>query len=668
MLLSDMIKIGMPIINSNMTIMERVQLLTDVGKDEVKNFYGNIFLIEINNNEADFHFYSLQNEKEGTVNLNDAIGLPITLPSGGNPLLAQGVYPIPCYPMYNPHIKQFTNIEKTTKMIQDRLIRTISYLDMDKSTLQQKAEMLAKCLNDQAVKFITEEKQLGILIIVDYSLDLFSSEKSSEKIFIKNSKQTNKNIFIHIDQVISNIIESRYREAKELGFEKNGVSTISNESSDELVSAYNKSWLWLSPTWEPPKSIYWGKADWVKGIRLNRKEYEAYFYGSQFLKQVQTPIHPSVLKEMFAPTSSVEAKKHMNPTSFDTIYGIPYFLPLTDSDPVEMFTKYQSLKTRTEAKEIKESDLQLEIISGLQKKIIRDATDDYRITIIYYSGNLNRGDIHIRGQIEDVIPSVAQKVQSILKRLNGRILKQTANLLHIPENQHYYQSFKVKYLPTLLSNAYGPGYIWTSMSKVLHQQPIGIGRVTKQANRRMSELANKNDHWGIRHELLFYHLFVHFYKEYHTNILNRKERTMNIQEWEEILNRYISKELTSSDVNTVAKVGFISGCLVQQFERSYRVKTGKAYLDTRIMRFGSKLTPEMIWKNGLLRMEELHKQWDLKIKGNFMHALSITLPSFIDLNDNQLLTKEKDEFMTMFWSGYLMLPKMSKEEVKNVSE
>src|SRR5699024_12815040 len=98
----------------------------------------------------------------------------------------------------------------------------------------------------------------------------------------------------------------------------------------------------------------------------------------------------------------------------------------------------QNLKTRTEAKEIKESDLQLEIISGLQKKIIRDATDDYRITIIYYSGNLSRGDIHIRGQIEDIVPSAAQKVQSILKKLNGRYLKKIANLLNIPEKQYAY--------------------------------------------------------------------------------------------------------------------------------------------------------------------------------------------------------------------------------------
>lgn len=647
---------------------ERIQLLTDVGKNEVKNFYGNIFLIELDNKVADFHYYSLQDKENDSVNLNYAIGLPITLPSGGNPIHAQGIYPIPCYPMYNRHLKEFRDIHKTTKMIYDRLIRTVPYLNVEKNILSQKAEILAKCLKHKTSEFIIEERQLGILMIVDYSLDLFSTEKNSSNIFIKDCKRTNKKIFINPDQIISNIIESRFQEAKELGTETNSVSTISNEISDQLVSAYNKSWLWLSPTWKSPKSIYWSNKDWTKGIRLNRKDYKAYFYGSQFLKQIQTPIHASVLKEMFAPTNSVEAKKHMNPTSFETIYGIPYFLPLTNSDPIEVFTKYQNLKTRTEAKEIKESDLQLEIISGLQKKIIRDATDDYRITIIYYSGNLSRGDIHIRGQIEDIVPSAAQKVQSILKKLNGRFLKKIAHLLNIPEKQYAYTSIKVRYLPTLLSNAYGPGYIWTSMNKVLHQRTIGISRVIKKSYRRISELANKNDLWGIRHELLFYHLFVVFYQQYNAIILNREESIMNIQEWEEILNRYTTSELTHEDVDTVPKVGFISGCLVQQFERSYWMKAGKNYLDTRVMRFGSKLTPEMIWKNGLLRMGELHKQWDLKLRNNFMYALSLILPSFIDLNNSHLLTKEKDEFMTMFWSGYLMFSQTKKEDELNVSE
>ncbi|MBM7715522.1 hypothetical protein JOC94_002510 [Bacillus thermophilus] len=664
MLLSDIIRIGKPLIDSDMSLQERIQLLSDVGKEEAKNFYGNVFVVVLDGQGANLHYRTFQDEENGPVQLDAAIAMPITIPSGGNPLNAQGIYPIPCYPLYDKHIKQISDDKKTFKLVHDRLVKTVPYFDTDQEELAKKSKIIADCLVEEATKFVREEKQLGVLFILDCSLELFEPAQEQGYLEIKVHNSSAENHFMNPQKLTANIIEARFQEAKELGSEKNAISTISNMSSEEVVSAYNKSWLWLSPTWEAPRSIYWEKKEWTKGIRLNRKEYEAYFYGAQFLKQVQTPIRAGVLKEMFAPTFSVEAKQNMRPTSFETIFGIPYFLPLTNLEPTELYTKFQNLKTRYESKDAHPNDLQLEIISGLQSKIMRNVSDDYRITIIYYSGILNRGDIHLRAQIEDVVPSIAQKVQKIVQDIERRQLRYIAHLLHIPEEQTAYTHFKVKHLPTLLSNAYGPGYLWTSMEKVLHGRPIGIERVTKQATRRMTELANKRDFWNIRFELLFYHLFLAFYQMYYSEILHEGKGDTDVKEWKEMIDRYTNGILTEDDVNSTEKVGFIAGCLVQQFERSYRRKLGKSYLDTRVMRFGSKLTPEMVWKNGLIEMEGLSKRRDLGISDNYRKALAIILPAMIRLKKNNLLTKEKDEFMTMFWSGYLMLPK--KEEKNGV--
>ncbi|PWA13096.1 hypothetical protein DCC39_02915 [Pueribacillus theae] len=668
MLLSDIIKIGKPIVESPMPIIERIQLLTDFGKEEVKNFYGHIFLIEIGRDNTGFQFKQFQDEKNGPVDLKKACGIPITLPSGGNPLHAQGVYPIPCYPMYDPHIKNFTDEKKTKKMVHDRLVRTIPYMDQDEKTLEKKVDLITNMLVNEASKYVTEEKQLGVLVILDLSLNIYSNESKEESLFISTSAMDNGSIYIQSSAIFSNIIEARFLEAAELGSENERVSTISNEPSEKVVSAYNKGWLWLSPTWEMPRSIYWKEKEWTKGIRLNRKEYEAFFYGTQFLKQVQTPLHASMLKEMFAPIQNVEAKKNMRPTSFEAIYGIPYFLPLLNKDSIEVYEKFKVLKNRYEEQNMKESDLQLEIISGVQKRMIPELTDDYRLTIIYYSGTMSRGDIHIRGQIEDVVPSVAYQVQRIIKKNVNTLLNRVADQLSIPENQLQFARFKVSHLPTLLSNAYGPGYIWSMMQAVLHREPIGLERVTKQTSRRINELANKEEYWNLRYELLFYHLFIEFYKQYYETVLKEKEGKLSMQQWESILQRYLNGELQSEDLDSTEKIGFVTGCLLQQFERSYRAKTGKSYVDTRVMRFGSKLTPEMIWKNGLLRMQELQKQWDFGIKSNYNHALSLVLPSMIAMKEKQAFTKEKDEFMTMFWSGYLMLPKVKKEETANESK
>ena len=666
MLLSDIIKIGQPLIESDMPAIERVQLLTDFGKEEVKNFYGNIFIVEIDDNRASLQFKQFQDEPNGPVNLEKAQGIPITLPSGGNPLHAQGIYPIPVYPLYDRHINEFLDEEKTRKYVYDRLIRTVPYMEQ-KEKIDRLTDQVVNVLVNEAVKYVAEDKQLGILVIVDQSLKLYTNQEQENTFFIADSKLTNHPIFIHSDKVIENIIEARFLEATELGSIENEVSTISNELSEQLVSAYNKGWLWLSPTWDMPRSIYWKDDEWIKGIRLNRSEYEAFFYGTQILKQIQTPLQSLVLKEMFAPIQNVEAKKNMRPTSFETIYGIPYFTPLTKGRPPEIFEKFKVLKEIKRAEDISDNDLHLELLSGIQGKTIPDLTDEYRLTIIYYSGILQRGDIHIRGQIEDIVPSVAYELQRIIKKLVKRPFLQIAQKLNIPEDQLQYTRFKVSHLPTLLSNAYGPGYIWSTLQAVFHRKPISLKRVTKQTSRRLNELANKEDYWSMRHELLFYLTFLKFYKEYFSRVLKEKEGTDNMEQWEELIESYLGGRLRAEDLNTTEKIGFITGCLLRQFERSYRAKTGKGFLDTRVMRFGSKLTPEMIWKNGLLRVQELQKQWDLGIKENFHHALALVLQGMISLKDSQALTKEKDEFMTMFWSGYLMLQKAVKEEVENVS-
>lgn len=641
-----------------MSTEQKIELLTDVAKTEVKNYYRHIFLVERKSNSYKLQFFSLQDEEGKEVDLDVAINIPVTLPSGGNPLHAQGIYPIPCYPMYERHINEFADVQKTSKMILDRLLKTVPYQAEDKDDLSVRAELIARLLNTKGMKYVTDERQLGILAVVDHDLPLFACTEGCKRFRDSLFKDEG----IHIDKkiLVENILEARFQEAKELGFERKAISTISNKETELAVSAYNKSWLWLSPTWEMPRSIYWKKSEWTKGIRLNKEEYAAFFFGTQFLKQVQTQLHASLVKEMFAPVHNAEAKKHMNPTSFEQIYGIPYVTPLLDQAPDNLFTTFNALR-RYHGEEYSSTDLQLEIIAGLERRFLPDIRDNLRLSIVYYSGNLARGDIHIRAFIEDVVPSIAMKIQNIVKRLK-RSLQDYANLLQLSTEQTKYTLFKISYLPSLLSNAYGPGYVWSIMNAVLHRREIELDRVTQKTNKRLTELANKGKFWDIRNELLFYHLFRMFYYQYYVNVIGMEEGNKQMEDWAPLLKRYLSADLKEEDFNNTEKIGFLSGCLIQQFERSYFAKTRKPFLETRIMRFGSKLTPEMIWKNGLLKSQELRKQWDLGIRKNYDVALAYILPAILKLNNSQLLAKEKDKYMTMFWSGYLMLPKVKEEE------
>lgn len=68
-------------------------------------------------------------------------------------------------------------------------------------------------------------------------------------------------------------------------------------------------------------------------------------------------------------------------------------------------------------------------------------------------------------------------------------------------------------------------------------------------------------------------------------------------------------------------------------------KTGKDFVKQRVMKFGSKLTPAMIWKNGLLRCEELAQQWSMKLGSNFRPMLAQTLLGFLE-KEQELIPKK----------------------------
>lgn len=81
--------------------------------------------------------------------------------------------------------------------------------------------------------------------------------------------------------VLELIREAKVQEATEPGGDTNQISTFTNKRSDRVVSLYNKSWLWLAPTWEMPRSIYWGKDEWIKGIKVDPESCEYFYYGTQ---------------------------------------------------------------------------------------------------------------------------------------------------------------------------------------------------------------------------------------------------------------------------------------------------------------------------------------------------------------------------------------------------
>lgn len=661
MLAESIIRIGRPIKNSDMSCRDRIRLLTDVSSENCKNFFRYVFLIELAEQGIGFQLMELGDmetkEKKETfkVDAKKNVAFPIFYPNGGNPLHAQGIYPLPCYLVYDPHIKSMGNKEEFKKeFLLPRLNSTLGYINLAAAERAALADRVAEFLAPLASDLIMEEKQLGVMMIFDQRLSVFQKQqarKEDEQFLWINESPLTPGYHLHVDaeEILKRISEAKFDEAAELGQATNAVSTFSNRIADKVVSIYNKSWLWLSPTWEAPRSIYWSDDEWTKGISVDKENYTAYLYGVQFLKGIQVPISSAVLKEMFAPVTSVEAKKMMSLDSFDSIYGIPLVLPLTDGDSRQLFTKYRRMLKKDNEKQ-SDSDLHLKVLAGIDR-LVPAMEDTYRLTLLYYSGDLSRGNMHIRAVIEDVIPSVAGNIEKILGDLARRETNRIQEAFGVKEQSVY----RTQSLPSLLANAYGPGYIWESLRAVFHKEPLRLERLRMATARKLNELANKEDRWQMVQELIFYYSFLYFLKQYEEMVLHKQEGVNILADWDEFKILYAQGGLELSHVKNVEHLGFAAGLLLKQFSNSYYQKTGKDFVKQRVMKFGSKLTPEMVWKNGLLRCEELAQQWSMNLGSNFRPVLAQTLLGFLE-KEKELIT-EKDTFMTAFWSGYLLYKK-----------
>ena len=665
MLVESIIRVGRPIIQSNLSNEQRIRWLTDTDSANCKNFFQNVFLVEIDKEKIDYHYIVL-GSWEGKNFVVDQLrnkAYPILYPQGGNPLHAQGVYPAPCYLMYGRHIMAMKDPETfACEVILPRLKSTISYRENNEEKLMSIATRAAKIIASNYGNFISEDNQLGILYIYDHALPIYqimSERKTDDKryFWIAESKlKDGQHLYIDSDKCIEGIIEAKFAEAKTLGYEKNAISTFTNKREAEVSSIYNKFWLWLSPTWEMPRSIYWAADGWTNGIKIDRENYQAFLYGSQFLKQITVPISSGILKEMFAPTMNVEAKKHMKPTSFERIYGVPIVLPLVSGDSEQLYDKYQRMLKQQDKSE---SDIHLELLAGIDK-VIPETGDEYRLIILYYSGDLSRGDIHVRMVIEDIIPSVAMKLQKIMKDLDRKHIIDIHKAFGSKSEENRY--FRTRSLPSMLANAYGPGYVWSTLQAVFHRQTLSINRLYQSTAMKLNELANKEDHWGMVDELIFHHAFVHFYREYHREVLKSEKEVKSMSDWVQLLEKYQTGQITIDHLRTAEELGFVTGLLLKQFSNSYHHKTDKDFIKHRVMKFGSKLTPEMVWKGGVMRCEELAAQWDMKLAGNFYRVLPHVLLALLDAGKQNLLSRDKDEFMTAFWSGHLMYRKPKEED------
>lgn len=654
---------------------DRIRLLTDVASENCKNFFQHVFVVETDGERMSAFGMEVggkvgDGKKQSfQVEADHSVSFPIIYPNGGNPLHAQGVYPLPCYLLYDPHLKSMRDTAAfASQYLVPRLRNTVAYGDRSEEERVRFAERLANTLHKVAERRITQDKQLGILMIADIRLPEFrrlsGRQTSGEWLAIRESDlEPGSHLHLNLPLALDRIAEAKFREAADLGELRAGaVSTFTNAPAVHVVSVYNKSWLWLSPTWEMPTSIYWKDTDYVKGIRLDRLSYDRFVYGTQLLKQLISPIQSAVLKEMFAPVNNAEIKSFMKASSFEEIHAAPFVLPLLDEQYENTYEMLETLLGKGGSSDPTSDMLQLKMIAGIEKamRMPQDKGHEFRLTVLYFSGDLSRGYMHIRAVIEDVIPSVARDLERIVEALSRDAAPKVQRMLGMqqlsPQVANRYGS-----LPALLANAYGPGYVWTATQAAFHRQPLSTDRMYRWIAMRLAERANKKEFWGIREELVYLFVLREFFHKYEQTILQQKEGVEPLSAWRDLIAKYHAAALTEEDLRSIDALAFVTGLLTRQFSNSYYVKTTKAFVEHRIMRFGTKLRARDIWTKGVEVMKPLSLQWDLGLSESYHKALPLVAIGLVEAERSNRLADEEDAFLTMFWAGHEMYQKPDKE-------
>ncbi len=667
MIVEDLIRMGRPLIDGDMDAKETLRLISDAQSIGVKNFYRHVLLAEISEKVGVSHQVWGQEEKQGkkvdfVPDVERALGAPFVLPQGGNPIYPQGVYGVAAYPCYEKHMQGFSeSAENVSNFLQGRLKKTPA-MEFDEDIIEKVAFKVHQTVLNEIQP---EKKLLGVLILSDMRREDTAyrySERDSES-HIGHSRLF-PDMFIQPDhsRVLDLFWIAKLQEGKEKGTRK-GVCTLCLKESS-LVTIYCKSWPWYLPTWTCPLPQGGNEKMMVEGIASCPECYKALVYGACLFEKFTRPIQALLTREIFSPVSDREgirqtARKNLN--DLPTIRGSGLLLPILDRifeddvDQREEFAENIEAMLKPPSKDGLMLDRYIDSVTGFDCFLPEEVNPhDYRLSLIYYSGDPGKGDIHLRAYIEDVIPSTVKRLQEIA----GKVSRMAIELFQVlfpkaNEGQMEYYRSRYRSLPFMLARGYGGPYVWDQLQAILHRQSLGLRRPIRNVAERLRSVTPRypDSLNEIREEVFFYLIFLKFWTQYQYKLLNRGGQDMAMRPWKELLQVVFEHPVEQIQLESSAELGFACGAVMRQFSRQYYAVTKKDYLKQRVLTFGSNLTPDKVWRQGLKQIFEVEPRYkELKLSRDYFQRLGVVLTEYDRLK--QETERSKDEFMASFWSGH----------------
>lgn len=672
MFIENLIRVGMPYVKGDISPREVIEQITDVKNPMTRNFWKNVWIVEYDKQNQKTEVYRSQwgdpdtNNKGKEVFLPDygkVMAAPISLPSGGNPLVPQGAYGLGVYPLYDKHFHGFVS---DSSFVEDFLLRRLERTINPPIALGEVAELSLIIHQSFQSEYQNEEavKNLGILMlaVIDkqrspfYYTDIPVNQEEVLS-FEQSRVHGKKYLTLNLTETVERIWQAKEQEGMEKGCKEKGICYFTGKEG-QVISLYSKAWPWFTTTWEGPFSIYQKDVEIVESIALSSEAYRALTYGASVVKKITKPIPSWLSKEIFSPVGSAKGKEKSK--SATDIFGFIFVLPLTDSfmdNHQEREDYLQAMSRILEKNEPSPLNLHLDQITGIDAVLPYGFQKElYRLTLVYYTGDSSRGDIHLRKVIEDVVPSTINQIKEIMEVLDD-YLQEAAAGLDIPLEK---MRFSYQSLPYLLIKAYGGNYLWATLSKLLHRQPIEYQAFIRNSAVRMNGLAKNlsSNFYLLKLEVLFYLIFSEFYKQYELFI--GREGGNSMIDWRSLQDKIESDSLEELKPENLIEVGYYAGHLVRQFSKQYYTAKGKKdFMRDRVMTYGTSLTPDMIYKNALVKFSDYAKRLNIELKKKFDAKAGIVNLAYLAYKEE--IQKNKDDFLAAFWAGYSLNLSKSKD-------
>jgi hypothetical protein len=674
MLIEELIRLGRPLLEDESDPRQVLRLISGVEDERVKNFFRHVFVIEWAKEGGEPRALPVQafgepdEDGDFEVNQGQALGIPFVIPSGGNPLNPQGCYGLPVYPCYHAHVQAFReSAEGVLDFLRGRLERTPGF-HLTEETLQ----LLAQALHSRlaAENFGGEKKILGVLVLARHGAGEFYELAAAGREDRIGLTADGRSIVPQSGRIADAAWAAKVEEGREAG-SRTGTCSFSG-AEGELVSAYCKAWPWAFPTWTCPLPHGGDETMLVEGIAMTPEVYRALTLGACVFNKLARRVSSLVIPEIFSPADTRAGKEQAQRrklSDLPAVLGSGFVLPVQDAtlaDPEHRTEFCRGVRGMLDAdpSDPTLADRYLSTVTGFDFILPPEMDQsDYRVTLVYFSGDYTRGDVQLRAFIQDVIPSTMRRLRDLAREEATVALSLLRLLLpKMSEKQQGYYARCYPSVPYLLARAYGGAYLWQQLEAVLHGRPLESRRVTANAARRMQSLVPRwpETRFALIDEVALYLHFLRFLARANRELANREEEAMPIQDWQQLLTRVEKGPVSNLKLDDVAELGFACGALVRRFSRSYYMarkaaKPDADFVRDRVLTFGSDLRPDAVHDKGLRMILELpNRLKELRRSRDLEERVGVAIVAFQRLREQNQIDKRKDDFITAFWAGYAL--------------